>query len=154
MDGWGKVINAQAKIDKEEVSTVMGAFDDMWNINTRPVIEMTTLAIAHLIKSKGCVVNVSSIAGMRPRGNGLGPYCVSKTAVDHFTRCTALELAPYGVRINTVNPAVTETPMITGLMSGSREQFDTQMKVGRCLYFEMGCLLCACLDRSPAGKNS
>jgi NAD(P)-dependent dehydrogenase (short-subunit alcohol dehydrogenase family) len=36
-------------------------------------------------------------------------YCVSKAAVDHLTRCAALDLAPAGVRVNAVNPGVTVT---------------------------------------------
>ena len=40
---------------------------------------------------------------------GVLAYCVSKAAVDHLTRCAALELAPNGVRVNAVNPGVTVT---------------------------------------------
>jgi NAD(P)-dependent dehydrogenase (short-subunit alcohol dehydrogenase family) len=36
-------------------------------------------------------------------------YCVSKSGVDHLTRCAALEMAPHGVRVNAVNPGVTVT---------------------------------------------
>ncbi|XP_072143468.1 glucose 1-dehydrogenase 1-like isoform X5 [Dermacentor andersoni] len=39
------------------------------------------------------------------------PYCVTKAALDHLSRCAALENAPFGVRVNTVNPAVIKTPM-------------------------------------------
>ncbi len=37
---------------------------------------------------------------------GLLAYCVSKSAIDHLTRCAALEMAPKGVRVNAVNPGV------------------------------------------------
>jgi NAD(P)-dependent dehydrogenase (short-subunit alcohol dehydrogenase family) len=51
---------------------------------------------------------VSSVTGLRAFPNVLA-YCVSKAAVDQFTRCAALELAPKGVRVNAVNPGVVRT---------------------------------------------
>mmetsp|Transcript_6390 Transcript_6390/g.17972 ORF Transcript_6390/g.17972 Transcript_6390/m.17972 type:complete len:110 (-) Transcript_6390:81-410(-) len=38
-------------------------------------------------------------------------YCAAKAALDMFTRCAALDLAPDGVRVNTVNPGVVITPL-------------------------------------------
>lgn len=64
---------------------------------------VTQRAIPHLIASKGNVVNVSSVCGMRPFEGLLG-YCMSKAALDQFTKCTALELIGKGVRVNSVNP--------------------------------------------------
>ena len=54
----------------------------------------------------GSIVNVSSVNGLRSFPDLLA-YCVSKSALDHLTRCAALELAPKGVRVNAVNPGVT-----------------------------------------------
>ena len=51
------------------------------------------LAVPHLIKSKGNIVNVSSVNGIRSFP-GVLAYCMSKSAVDQLTRCVALELAP------------------------------------------------------------
>lgn len=47
----------------------------------------------HLIRSKGNIVNISSIAAKRPM-QGAAAYCVSKAGVDMLTQQTALELAP------------------------------------------------------------
>jgi NAD(P)-dependent dehydrogenase (short-subunit alcohol dehydrogenase family) len=58
-----------------------------------------------LIASKGSVVNVSSVTGLRSFP-GVLAYCVSKAAVDQLTRCAALDMASKGVRINAVNPGV------------------------------------------------
>ena len=66
------------------------------------------LCIPHLRKTKGNIVNNSSVAGLRPIKNG-AYCCMSKAALDMFTQCLALELAPDGVRVNSVNPAVIET---------------------------------------------
>ncbi|KAH7955680.1 hypothetical protein HPB52_002852 [Rhipicephalus sanguineus] len=43
--------------------------------------------------------------------NTATPYCVAKAALDHLSRCAALENAPFGVRVNTVTPAVIKTPI-------------------------------------------
>ncbi|XP_049543282.1 3-oxoacyl-[acyl-carrier-protein] reductase FabG-like [Anopheles darlingi] len=83
-------------------------FDDILNTNLRSVFTLTKLAVPHLIASRGNVVNVSSVAGTNSFPNALS-YCVSKAALDQFTRCTALDLAPKGVRVNSVNPAVIVT---------------------------------------------
>ncbi len=57
-------------------------------------------------------MNLSSVAGTRPY-TGLMAYCVSKAAVDQFTRCAALDLAPSLVRVNAVNPGVVVTELHT-----------------------------------------
>lgn len=58
----------------------------------------------------GNIVNLSSVAGTRSFQNILS-YCISKSALDQLTRCTALELAADGVRVNAVNPGVISTPI-------------------------------------------
>ena len=61
-----------------------------------------------MIKSKGNIVNISSVTGLRSFP-GVLAYCVSKAGLDQLTRCAALELAPKGVRVNAVNPGVVVT---------------------------------------------
>lgn len=78
-------------------------FDTMMATNVRGTLMLTQLAIPHLIATKGNIINVSSAASLRPFGNLLG-YCMSKAALDQFTRCMALELAEKGVRVNSINP--------------------------------------------------
>lgn len=86
----------------------MDDYDTVMNTNVRSVFHLTQLAIPHLIKTKGNIVNISSIAGIRGVPNG-SVYCMSKAALDHFTRCLSLELAPQGVRVNSINPGVVVT---------------------------------------------
>ncbi|KHJ81835.1 hypothetical protein OESDEN_18476 [Oesophagostomum dentatum] len=78
------------------------------DVNVRCLVRLTREALPHIIKSKGTVVNVSSINGPCPFP-GVTYYCMSKSAVDQFTKCLALEMAPNGVRVNAVNPGVTVT---------------------------------------------
>jgi NAD(P)-dependent dehydrogenase (short-subunit alcohol dehydrogenase family) len=90
------------------VETSDERFDRMMDVNLRTVFRLTRDAIPHLEKTRGNIVNVSSVAGLRPYP-GIMPYCVSKAAVDQMTRCLALELGPAGVRVNAVNPGVVVT---------------------------------------------
>ncbi len=80
----------------------------MMQVNLDAVFVMMQLAAPHLEKTKGAIVNVSSITGLRAFPNVLS-YCVSKAGVDQLTRCAALDLAPKGVRVNAVNPGVVVT---------------------------------------------
>ncbi|XP_060065114.1 3-oxoacyl-[acyl-carrier-protein] reductase FabG-like [Ylistrum balloti] len=91
-------------------STSLQQYDKLFNVNVRSVYYLTMLAVPHLIKSQGNIVNVSSVNGIRSFPNVLA-YNMSKTALDQFTRCVALELAPKQVRVNSVNPGVVITEL-------------------------------------------
>lgn len=89
-------------------NTSLEQYDRLMNTNVRSVYHLTMLAIPHLVKTKGNIVNVSSVNGRRSFP-GVLAYCMSKSALDQFTACTALELASQGVRVNSVNPGVIRT---------------------------------------------
>lgn len=78
-------------------------------------------ALPHLKASRGAIVNVSSIFGHKA-GAGLSHYAASKAALEHLTRCWALELAPHGIRVNAVAAGPTESGALTGMMGLSPEQ--------------------------------
>jgi NAD(P)-dependent dehydrogenase (short-subunit alcohol dehydrogenase family) len=82
------------------------AWDEMLDVNLRAPFRLMRAAIPHLQQSKGSIVNVSSVTGLRAFP-GVLAYCVSKAGMDQLTRCAALEMAPHGVRVNAVNPGVT-----------------------------------------------
>src|SRR5262249_34752847 len=94
------------------LETAPAEWDRVMDSNVRSIFLLTRAASAELIARKGSVVNLSSVAGPRPYA-GLLAYCVSKAAVDAFTRCVALDLAPHGVRVNAVNPGVVVTELHT-----------------------------------------
>lgn len=91
-------------------NTSLEQYDEMFAINVRSVFHLMSLAAPHLILSKGNVVNVSSVTGIRSFQNVLA-YCMSKSAVDQLTYCSALELASKQVRVNAVNPGVVTTEL-------------------------------------------
>ena len=89
-------------------TTSQESWDDMMNVNVRAVFRLMQKALPSLIERRGNIVNVSSVTGLRSFP-GVLAYCVSKAAVDQLTRCSALELAAKGVRVNAVNPGVVVT---------------------------------------------
>ena len=86
-------------------------FQQIMDINVKGTFFMTKAAVPCLKKKRGrSVVNVSSDAGLQ--GNYLcTAYCASKGAVTLFTKALALELAPYGVRVNCICPGDILTPL-------------------------------------------
>ena len=100
------VVNAAGIIGSGTVeSTTDEAWDAMMDINSRAPFRLMRAAVPALIQSRGSIVNVSSVTGLRSFP-GVLAYCVSKSAIDQLTRCAALELAAKGVRVNAVNPGV------------------------------------------------
>ncbi|XP_023178801.1 uncharacterized protein LOC111604812 [Drosophila hydei] len=89
-------------------NTSLEQYDRVMNTNLRAIYQLTMLATPELIKTKGNIVNVSSVNGIRSFP-GVLAYNISKMGVDQLTRCVALELAAKGVRANCVNPGVTVT---------------------------------------------
>ncbi|KAK6617697.1 hypothetical protein RUM44_005285 [Polyplax serrata] len=105
-------------------NTSLDQYDRVFNTNVRSIYHLTMLAVPYLIKTKGNIVNVSSVAGTKSFP-GVLSYCMSKAAVDQFTTCVALELASQGVRVNSVNPGVivTEIHKRSGMNEAAYKSF-------------------------------
>lgn len=81
--------------------------------NLEAVYDLSHKATPHILAGqRGSILNISSIAGLRPYANLLS-YCVSKSAINTLTQCMALELAPHGVRVNAINPGVVVSELHT-----------------------------------------
>lgn len=93
----------------EKTST--SQWDDVMAVNVRAAYLCTRYALPHLKFSKGAIVNIASTAGLIGYAEG-SAYCASKAALIMFTKTTALEFAPYGIRVNCICPGATRTPLI------------------------------------------
>lgn len=103
------LVNAAGHISTGTIeNTDLAAWDAMMNVNLRAPFQFMQQCAPHLIETKGNVVNISSVTGLRSFP-GILAYCVSKAGLDQLTRCAALELAAKGVRVNAVNPGVVVT---------------------------------------------
>ncbi len=111
-------------------NTSMDEFDKMMDINLRSIFHLIQISIPHLNKTKGNIVNVSSITGVRSFP-GVISYGVSKAALDQLTRSAALELAEKGIRVNAVNPGVVKTKLHLngGMDSEKYENFKEHSKI-------------------------
>lgn len=87
-------------------------YDKLMDINLRSAIILTNLAVPHLEKTKGNVINVSSDSGITAYGNYMS-YCISKAGLDQFTKCAAIGLAEKRIRVNSINPGDIRTPIMS-----------------------------------------
>ena len=84
-------------------------FRRLYDVNVVGTWALTVAAMPHLrATGNGCVVNVSSLAGVRPTGSSI-PYAASKAALNHLTRLLANVVGPE-VRVNAVAPGLVDTP--------------------------------------------
>lgn len=88
-------------------------WDRTMDINLKGTFFTCSRAIPELVKTRGCIVNISSDAGLW--GNKEAAiYCASKGGVTVLSKALAVELAPLGVRVNVVCPGDVLTPMLEG----------------------------------------
>ncbi|XP_076816498.1 3-oxoacyl-[acyl-carrier-protein] reductase FabG-like [Clavelina lepadiformis] len=87
------------------------SFDFIFHVNVKAHFHFTQLAVPHLEKTKGNVINVSSIGGEMPTPGAIF-YGMSKAALIYFTKSAALDLASKGIRMNAVAPAPCDTNLL------------------------------------------
>lgn len=94
------------------MDTTVEDLDRLMATNTRAPMLVAQEVVRDLLRRgvPGAIVNVSSLASHIGIA-GHTAYCASKAALDAITRVMALELGPSGIRVNSVNPVVTLTPM-------------------------------------------
>jgi 3-oxoacyl-[acyl-carrier protein] reductase len=102
-------------------------FDKIFAVNVKGVFYGCKAAIPRMKQQGGGVIlNVASTAGIRPRP-GLAAYNASKAAVINFTKTLALELAPYRIRVVSICPVATDTPMLPGFI-GAQDPVEGRQK--------------------------
>ena len=89
---------------------------DVMRVNFGGVFNCTKASLEHFMKERdGVIVNISSVMG-EVGWTGESNYSASKGAVNAFTRCSAVELARFGIRVNAVLPGFSPTDMVAGLL--------------------------------------
>lgn len=117
----------------EEVSEA--DFDRVLRINTKSIYLLARELVPGMkARGSGAILNVASTAGVSPRPK-LNWYNASKGWVITATRAMAVELAPFGVRVNAINPVAGETPLLKSFMGEDtpeiRAKFLATIPLGR-----------------------
>ncbi len=93
-------------------SPIADTTDEEWDrvigTNLSGVFRLTRAALPQLLEGGGHVFMISSLAGKNPIA-GLGPYCASKAALDHFAACLMLEVRQKDVKVTTIAPGSVQT---------------------------------------------
>jgi len=115
LDTWGRVdvlVNNAGKTKVIPHSDLQAASLDVWReifaVNVFGTWAVSVAAVEALGEHSGSIVNVSSLAGLRPLGSSI-PYAASKAALNHLTVLLAKVLGPR-VRVNAVAPGLVDTP--------------------------------------------
>ncbi len=110
-------------------------FDRVLAVNAKSVY-LTAREIVPVMKAagRGAILNVASTAGVSPRPN-LNWYNASKGWMITATKAMAVELAPFGIRVNAINPVAGETPLLKSFMGEDtpeiRAKFLATIPIGR-----------------------
>jgi NAD(P)-dependent dehydrogenase (short-subunit alcohol dehydrogenase family) len=122
---WGRldvlVNNAGAGVPMSLASATAKRVSDIFAVNVTGPTLLAAQAAPHLEAAKGSIINISSTFGHKAIA-GFSHYAASKAALEHLTRCWALELAPQGVRVNAVAAGPAETAALVEMMGLSLEQ--------------------------------
>ena len=113
LDAFDGLVNcAGIALLERAVDTTGTSFDRVMAVNARGAVLVAKHVARGMIDAKraGSIVNVSSQAALVALDDHLS-YSASKAALDAVTRALCVELGPYGIRVNSVNPTVTLTPM-------------------------------------------
>ncbi|MFG0212276.1 SDR family oxidoreductase [Brevibacillus porteri] len=103
-------------------------WDRIMSVNTKSIFLTTRHAVPHMKeKGKGSIINIASIAGIRARP-GLNAYCASKGAAIMLSKALAIELAPFQIRVNVINPGPAETPMLGKFINGDEAEVEAGKK--------------------------
>jgi len=112
----------------------MDKWEQMFNINVKgTMIACKTVGNLMKEKGKGCIINLSSVRGIRGYTGGNSAYCGTKGAVELITKTLAIELAPYNVRVNAIGPSLVITQGTIHIQQNPElaEKYKKQIPLGR-----------------------
>jgi NAD(P)-dependent dehydrogenase (short-subunit alcohol dehydrogenase family) len=91
-------------------------WDEVYDINLKSVFRLSRLAVPHLRKTRGSIVNMASVQGLASQANVVA-YSSAKHALIGLTRAAAVDHAGDGIRLNAVAPGSVDTPMMSYALS-------------------------------------
>ncbi|AXW92747.1 SDR family NAD(P)-dependent oxidoreductase [Cronobacter sakazakii] len=103
--------------------------DHAFGLNVRAMVLTTQRAVRHM-NDGGAIVLLGSIAGSMANA-GYGTYSATKAAVRSYARTWNAELAPRGIRVNTLSPGPTDTPMFDKVSDEFRHMMNARIPAGR-----------------------
>ncbi len=122
------VITVACVYDDAGAQTSRGQWQNTFNINVTGGALLVQKALPWLKQSSGAaVVNFGSISARVAQAERWS-YPVSKAAIHQLSRNQALDLAPFGIRVNTVSAGITWSVPVAGLMQGNRSLADQVVK--------------------------
>lgn len=108
----------------------LSEWNEVNDLNLKAPYLMTKYALPHLLKTKGCVVNTASVAGVYGSPTGL-PYPVTKAGVIAMTKSIAYSYADRGVRVNAVAPGVVATDMVASMPQFAKDSIGDTIPMKR-----------------------
>jgi len=127
--GWTHRNKPMLQVTEEE-------FDRVYAINVKSIFIASNIVIPLMrAKGGGCIINIGSVAGIRPRP-GLTWYNSTKGAVNILSQSMAVELAPDNIRVNAICPVIGETGLLESFMGvpdtpENRARFIATIPMGR-----------------------
>ncbi|MCI9280176.1 MAG: SDR family oxidoreductase [Bacilli bacterium] len=116
--------NAGTNIDSFIEDLDIDGFRKILNVNLVGKVIVTKFAVPLLKKSEyPCIINIASRLGTKPCVEA-SAYCASEAGVINFTKASALEFAKYNIRVNTVSPGLTNTPL--AMMGWTEKEIEEQ----------------------------
>jgi len=128
------VNNAGMNRPKMLADVTVEDFDAIMGLNVRAAFFVAQAVARRLLEAKlpGSIINISSQMGHVGAARRT-VYCASKHAMEGFTKAMAIELAPHGIRVNSLGPTFLETPMTKPFFENKafRDEVLSKIKLGR-----------------------
>merc|ERR1712196_409444 len=97
--------------------TDVKTYELVMNVNFFGCVRVNKIFLPYIIRNKGRIINVTSMAGLMPGIAGLSTYSASKHAAEAYTQSLRAELADLDVKVITINPSFHKTPIVDNTLN-------------------------------------